>query len=394
MGCFNQTAFLSNLQLTVGTPTVLIFMIPNQPTNHAVYSTDQYQPIFLPVFGKYDDYGTIEDIVRDRNVLFLEDYFGVKIKNLIEAVDNNLCQPYDHQKFQTKKNNDTFQKLVFALEHQEVYDLMARLTPNSWYNYGDCTQYFLEDLLKLPFKGKTKDERYKKTYEIPGVKDYTIHTDDHWSHLVGPDGKQIHQFPPTLYAQNVYGTYHPRQLILAVKHFTGVDLSTRLTPEQLSCSLWEHRYNVDKLVKDQSGNKPYNYTRYQELSTKRLSSKLTEDELEEFYEIVGAMAGSKNEYKGEYLMTSRDGRFRGMESIYNPYLEAGILFDPKLKDLILGYSQFNTRMGHNSLTFKLSSYGGQETDWKFYQEFYQTALNVVNDRLKEREEDEELIEEE
>lgn len=65
MGCYNTTGFVSGLNVRCSDPIVAIPCVIEgsgkyNPNNY--YTTSQLRPISLPLFGKYDDYGSIEDI--------------------------------------------------------------------------------------------------------------------------------------------------------------------------------------------------------------------------------------------------------------------------------------------------------------------------------------------
>jgi hypothetical protein len=66
MGSFNKIGFISSLPIMYGDETTLVFMLPNKYNDNkhsgVCYSTDWYEPAFLPLFGRYDDYGRIEDV--------------------------------------------------------------------------------------------------------------------------------------------------------------------------------------------------------------------------------------------------------------------------------------------------------------------------------------------
>lgn len=65
MGCYNTTGFVSGLNVRCGDPIVAIpCVIENRGkySPNRYYTTSQLRPISLPLFGKYDDYGSIEDI--------------------------------------------------------------------------------------------------------------------------------------------------------------------------------------------------------------------------------------------------------------------------------------------------------------------------------------------
>ena len=65
MGCYNTTGFVSGLNVRCGDPIVAIpCVIENKGkySPNCYYTASQLKPISLPLFGKYDDYGSIEDI--------------------------------------------------------------------------------------------------------------------------------------------------------------------------------------------------------------------------------------------------------------------------------------------------------------------------------------------
>lgn len=65
MGCYNTTGFVSGLNVRCSDPIVAIpCVIVNggKYSPNRYYTTSQLKPISLPLFGKYDDYGSIEDI--------------------------------------------------------------------------------------------------------------------------------------------------------------------------------------------------------------------------------------------------------------------------------------------------------------------------------------------
>lgn len=110
MGCFNLQGFYSNLPITYGTKTVaLICAKYNGPTDYLtepLYATDYMEPICLPIFGEYNDYGTIEDIVPSETTKLIEKLSGMAIDKFIE---NIVCEcngvPYNVIVEATKEKN-------------------------------------------------------------------------------------------------------------------------------------------------------------------------------------------------------------------------------------------------------------------------------------------------
>ena len=65
MGCYNTTGFVSGLNVRCSDPIVAIPCVIENGGKYSpnrYYTTSQLKPISLPLFGKYNDYGSIEDI--------------------------------------------------------------------------------------------------------------------------------------------------------------------------------------------------------------------------------------------------------------------------------------------------------------------------------------------
>lgn len=125
MGSFNKIGFVSSLPIEANDDTVLIFM---SKQNHSemggtVYPQDMYAPVFLPIFGSYDDYGKIESIKETPIVKYIEEFFGEDIDTIVSKVDDNSVGR--GEVFSVSKNDDVFQTLTFGLEHKSVYDKLA-----------------------------------------------------------------------------------------------------------------------------------------------------------------------------------------------------------------------------------------------------------------------------
>lgn len=78
MGCFNTTGFLSRLSIKYGDRVVAFIC---QTTDNTFVMSRYYQdsnlsPIFLPVFGEYDDYGSIENIDNTYSSRLLRQIFN------------------------------------------------------------------------------------------------------------------------------------------------------------------------------------------------------------------------------------------------------------------------------------------------------------------------------
>lgn len=98
MGSFNVSCVLSNLSIRHGDPCYYIPLIADKwsngviPRDSGICSNEGsqalFQPVFLSIFGKYDDYGSIEDIAKNSNTEAIERILGVSIHNFMDKPTN------------------------------------------------------------------------------------------------------------------------------------------------------------------------------------------------------------------------------------------------------------------------------------------------------------------
>ena len=96
MGCFNRTGFYSHLPITYG-DDIVMFMCAD--TSNLYNGKDScpisvigtgYVPLSLPFFGKYDDYGGIEQVVDDGNHKFFTDKVGITFEEFSKLMHDPL----------------------------------------------------------------------------------------------------------------------------------------------------------------------------------------------------------------------------------------------------------------------------------------------------------------
>lgn len=95
MGSFNVACSISGLSIDCGDPIVFIPLIDSKykeygigDHNHfLIMSECFYEPLTLPIFGEYDDYGRI-DYQEDKNTEFLKS-LGMNINELIEPMEHD-----------------------------------------------------------------------------------------------------------------------------------------------------------------------------------------------------------------------------------------------------------------------------------------------------------------
>ena len=110
MGCFNLQGFYSNLPITCGAKTVALLCVKSKKSDYEapIYATDYMEVIALPIFGEYNDYGTIENIVPSETTRLIEEKSGMKIEDFIE----NLA---------SECNGKTYDELLDATQEKNAY---------------------------------------------------------------------------------------------------------------------------------------------------------------------------------------------------------------------------------------------------------------------------------
>lgn len=76
-----------------------------------------YSPFGFPIHGTYDDYGYITNIKRDKNVLILEEFFGISIGHVIKYIS-------DGDSKHVNENKDIFEKLSMTYIRTEVLEYL------------------------------------------------------------------------------------------------------------------------------------------------------------------------------------------------------------------------------------------------------------------------------
>lgn len=126
MGSWSVSCGISNIAITDGNECCII------PINENIHDYGGYLPTTLPIFGKYNDYGGMEDIVEDENTKIIENHFGITISEFIEfLVDGEFT--YDRrevkpirQKLEDNGKLDEIKNWRFMWVDKQVYDVMSK----------------------------------------------------------------------------------------------------------------------------------------------------------------------------------------------------------------------------------------------------------------------------
>jgi len=128
MGSFFMTCSISHMTLN-NQKTSIQLLVSGYSTDYSehmsgICSNEGAQALFspfgFPIHGRYDDYGHLRDIQRDKNVELLEEFFGITINQIIENVGDGRSVPKE------TKNEELFRKLGMTYIRTEVLEFMER----------------------------------------------------------------------------------------------------------------------------------------------------------------------------------------------------------------------------------------------------------------------------
>jgi len=147
MGSWSVSCGISNIAITRGHNCVLLPLKKNKGGEYR-----EYQPATLPIFGEYNDYGGIENIIEDDNTKLIEEHFGITIDEFATfLIDGKFTYDRDEAKKIKHKleDNDKFDECNewrFMWIDRQVYDFMI-VNRDEW-NKGHL-DFGTEKMLKL-----------------------------------------------------------------------------------------------------------------------------------------------------------------------------------------------------------------------------------------------------
>lgn len=210
MGHFSHTCKLTGIPITGGTPVALFPMIPNtrryenseeelakkgtsyQCSNDGPFL--QYYPSAYPIFGRYDDYGGIERIVKDDNTDILEEYFGLDIQRICKILTRGDEASEEEMKLPKVKE---LIKTSSMWIHLRVYEKLVSKGTRAWDDKIDLgnaqilkalgfKKFLPEDKEKyelmhslddLGVLENSQDSRYNMRYHYKGI---PVNSDGTW----------------------------------------------------------------------------------------------------------------------------------------------------------------------------------------------------------------------
>lgn len=182
MGSWSVYCGLSKITIKSGDECVLLPL----KKNDAYRSYLPYLPATLPIYGTYNDYGGLEDIVENDNTKLIEEYFGCTIDKFVGYFTEE--KNYQRGDVQPEDFNDRFDEMKdwnFMFIHKEVYDfLSSKIYDND--THIEMGNPAILNLLGFEYVGKTNEDRYCHEWKY---EDKTFYSDGTWLN-VDSKGKQ------------------------------------------------------------------------------------------------------------------------------------------------------------------------------------------------------------
>ncbi|MEY3501500.1 MAG: hypothetical protein RL308_3173 [Bacteroidota bacterium] len=196
MGSFSYSCQLSGLPITSGTQCYIVPMLPKKryDTEYEIgspmYCSNDgvnifFQELSFPIRGKYNDYGGIENIVKDDNTLCLEEYFGLTIEQIVSVLCDNRkdidgSDKYSDTNSIVDRNNAKhllLMKCSLTWIHAEYYDKLFNNNIVDKYSDLNIGCDVVLKSLGFKFNKKVNKERFNLEYEKDGLK---LYSDDRW----------------------------------------------------------------------------------------------------------------------------------------------------------------------------------------------------------------------
>lgn len=188
MGSWSVYCGISNITISSGRRCVFLPLQKNKTTEYGGYI-----PATLPIFGEYNDYGSLENIVEDFNTKIIEEAYGCTIGEFVDfLVDVRRDYDSEYSDWEGKEHLKPLEGFEYMWIDGEVYDFLRNLHPINYDRAGDFdigNPNLLEEL-GFVYMGDSGVERYTKKYVY--TKDDVIVelvSDGTWAHYKDNKGK-------------------------------------------------------------------------------------------------------------------------------------------------------------------------------------------------------------
>jgi hypothetical protein len=366
MGCFNVACGVSRISMGGGEPVVLIPLVDADDkitekyegafivTNEGPKGT--FVPFTLPIFGDYDDYGSIENIQRDCNVETIEKFFNCKI----EVFQNAVCRPFDGDKIDSDKMP---KKPLGMLVHRAVYDWLVNAPmsefggkPTTAYDSVYVSAYVLRLIGFVEGEKKDDRQRYNRPFTHPEIPKLTVWSDGTWIEIE-IDERKVNSW--------IYN------------------------PEDLAQFLVEHSLPVPPIIESFKNRSYYDveYDRELEKMTKsvdmrkRIVEALTKLGKAESAESIALMI---NDMTTMYDIFRFGSRYSNTDRFYEMY--SHLFSDKSFKDLVVKFKTFECGLGAVNAPYMPSWNGYQCGNHYATLGLAKLVLDITQNKIKEKEE--------
>lgn len=183
MGCWHGTCGLSQLPIKAGEKTALFIIVERGVGRSGsgggfCYSNDIYTPTSIPIFGKYNDYGSLEEIEHESGDIVFKQFLDkitdgsciVKAGRFKEdkAIPENieeLLSMIQESRISVKKSTmrDTEFTISYMLIHKNIYDdVLAEMGNRTPYEESfTMREYWEKQFTKLEVKIENLNEKIK-----------------------------------------------------------------------------------------------------------------------------------------------------------------------------------------------------------------------------------------
>ena len=202
MGCFNVAGTMSSCSIGCGTEVAFFLLTNNEYGRYDFNSkvigshliSNEGPHVFLkpfcpPIYGSYNEYGSLEDIIQNETTNALEKHFGTSIQEIVNIITDSRnkftaeLELYSEEEYLSKEKE--LRSLSAMFEHKEVYDHMVNKTRER--NLVLESGYFTDSTMELmgfEYRGTEVNKlsgydpkRYNKKW-TKGI--FTVYTDGNW----------------------------------------------------------------------------------------------------------------------------------------------------------------------------------------------------------------------
>ena len=202
MGCFNKIGFYSHLPIKYGDKIVIFLCttIKNVQRNDAnpIYIDELVQPLSLPIFCEYDEYGGGENFEQEANLKLIESVFGTKIEELISFLYGKIYTYSPDIEDEIGKSINKFLEqntiqeygIFYTMERRDVFDKMVEISNKPFFQIEDYNNgsyigdYWLNKLGFICVEKHNKTFRYDNIYKLKDVEtEYFVTSNGHASNI-------------------------------------------------------------------------------------------------------------------------------------------------------------------------------------------------------------------